>query len=211
MVFNPTVASPLPDHHLDDNPLEIIAETKYLGVILQSDLKFNSHIQDKISKANHQLGMIKPALHLAPEKARLLAYTSLCRFHVEYASSVWDTPINKLVQDIEMVQNTAIRYIANIKGRESITAAREKLEIDTLADRHMKIRHTLLYRILSNGENHNALPSSYDELIQDHPTEMGTARAAARGEPPTIFADKSVYHNSFLPRTVRELKSKIAC
>ena len=210
MVFNPTALSPLADYYLNNAPLNTVQETKYLGVTLQSDLKFNTHIQNKISKANRQLGMIKRALHHAPEKARLLAYTSLCRPHVEYAASVWDTPITKLVQDIEMVQNKAIRYISGIKGRESITAAREKLRLSTLTDRRMKIRHLLLHRILSKEENHNALADSYDELIQDRPAETVSTRATTRGEPPTIYAKKSVYHNSFLPRTVRELKSKLA-
>ena len=83
-------SSPKADYLLNGAHLEVAQEAKYLGVIIQSDLKFNTHIQNKVSKTNRQLGMIKRALHNAPEQARLLAYTSLCRPHMEYAASVWN-------------------------------------------------------------------------------------------------------------------------
>ena len=35
-------------------------------------------------------------------------------------------------------------------------------------------------------------------------------RAAKRGDPPTIYAKSSVYHNSFLPKTVREFKANFS-
>ena len=209
LAFNSTSTSPSAEYYLNDTSLEIVQETKYLGVILQSDLKFTKHIQVKVGKAKRQLGMIKRALFDAPEKARLLAYTSLCRPHVEYAASVWDTSLEYLIHDIEMVQNSAIRFISKLKGRESITMARENLQIETLAERRTKIRHSLLLRLLSKEENHNTLISSYDELMNERSSNIAVTRAAARSEPPTIYAKKNIYHNSFLPKTVRELKLKL--
>ena len=38
---------------------------------------------------------------------------------------------------------------------------------------------------------------------------MPTVRAAARGDPRTIYAKTSAYHNSFLPRTVHEPKANL--
>ena len=209
LVFNPTQSSPQAEYKLNDTALAVVQETKYLGVVLQSNLKFNNHIQSKVLKAKRQLGMLKRALHAAPEKARLLAYTSLCRPHIEYAAAVWDTSLEYLKHDIEMVQHNAIRFICQLKGRESITEARNNLQLDTLADRRTKIRHALLMRILSKEENHESLSSSYDELMSVKPDNIPNTRAATRGDPPTIYAKTSAYHNSFLPKTVRELKSKL--
>ena len=67
--------------------------------------------------------MIKRVLHDAPEKGKLLAYTSLCMPHVEYASTVWDPSTKLLQQQLEMVQNNAIQFICKLKRRESITNA----------------------------------------------------------------------------------------
>ena len=91
--------------------------------------------------------MIKRALHNAPEAAKRLAYTSLCRPHVQYAASVWDPYLECLNHDIEMIQNKAVRFISNIKKRKSVTEAREKLCLDTLVNRRKKIRHNLILRL----------------------------------------------------------------
>ena len=153
--------------------------------------------------------MIKRALRDAPASARLLAYTSLCRPHVDYAASVWDPMLDYLIHDIEMVQHNAISFISTLKGRDSVTAAREKLELETLADRRTKIRHALLLRLLSHEENNESLTSAYDELINNRPANVAVTRAVTRGAPPTIYAKKSVYYNSFLPKTVHETKAKL--
>ena len=92
--------------------------------------------------------MIERAQHDAPVFARFLAYTSLCRPHVEYPPSVWGSSLDYLINDIEMVQHNAIRFIPALKGRDSVTAAHEKLKLDTLVDRQMKITHALLLRLL---------------------------------------------------------------
>ena len=55
--------------------LEIVGEVKYLGVIIQSDMKFTAHIHRKLMTANLQLGIIKRALCWAPTNVKLLAYT----------------------------------------------------------------------------------------------------------------------------------------
>ena len=90
MCFNQKPSSPVADCTLGEAKLETTHESKYLGVIIQSDLKFTTHIKQKVAQAKQQLGMIKRALHDTTKKAKLLAYTALCRPLVEYASSVWD-------------------------------------------------------------------------------------------------------------------------
>ena len=67
MSFNQTSAAPAAAYTLNTTPLNTVQQSKYLGVILQSDLKFSSHIQLKVSKAKQQLGMIKQVLHGAPQ------------------------------------------------------------------------------------------------------------------------------------------------
>ena len=59
------------------------------------------------------LGCIKQVMHGVPEKAKLLAYTSICQPVLEYTEVLWD-PANKGISDfIEMVQNKAVRFIKN--------------------------------------------------------------------------------------------------
>lgn len=183
-----------------------VQEIKYLGITIQSDLKFDNHIHEKIKKASKVLGCIKSTLYDAPQKAKLLAYTSLCRPILEYADTVWD-PANKLNSyNIDMVQNRAVRFIKNLKGRESVTDARLKLGLPSLQDRRKTHRLSLLMRILSDEERHDVLASAYDEIIDNRNKMTITTRAATRGEPTAIYASSQLYHNSFIPRTIRDLR-----
>ena len=52
-----------PRYSLYGHELEIVEEIKYLGVIIQSDMKLTAHIQRMLMTASQQLGIIKRALY----------------------------------------------------------------------------------------------------------------------------------------------------
>ena len=61
----------------------------------------------------------------APREAKLLAYTSLCRPILEYADVVQDPAARGKIHDIELVQNSAVRFISNLKRRtDSVSEAK---------------------------------------------------------------------------------------
>jgi len=110
-------------YSLGDTTLRSVKEAKYLGVIMQSNLKFDRHITSKVNNASKILGCIKHAIYNAPMKAKLIAYLSLCRPILEYADTLWDPTNKSACAEIEQVQNQAIRFIANFKGRCGISDA----------------------------------------------------------------------------------------
>ena len=57
-MFNQKKGASVGDYTLVDIQLEIVEETKYISVLLQSNLKFDKHIQSKTRRARQQLGMI---------------------------------------------------------------------------------------------------------------------------------------------------------
>ena len=118
MVFNQKKGAPVADYTRDYTQLEIVDETKYLGFILQSNLKFDKHIQSKTRRARQQLGIIKRVLYDTPEKAKPLAYTRLCRPHLEHTSTLWDPSAKQLQHELDMMQYDAIWFICKLKGRE---------------------------------------------------------------------------------------------
>jgi hypothetical protein len=136
---------------LGDSSLDWVDCIKYLGIIIQSDLKFSAHITEKCSKANKILGGIKHIMYGAPREAKMLAYSSLCRPILEYADAVWDPHTKLAIHKVEMIQNKAIRFIKNLKGRdESVSTARDDLDLLSLEKRRRNHRLSLLLRILQD-------------------------------------------------------------
>ena len=67
----------------------------YLGVELQDDLKWDTHITNATSKANKCLGFLRRNLARCPEKVKEQAYNAKVRPQLEYASSAWDPFLKK--------------------------------------------------------------------------------------------------------------------
>jgi len=71
-----------------DNVIAKVDKIKDLGVTFDSRLKFDEHIDIKISKAYQLLGIIKRNfIYLTPDSFVVL-YKSLVRSHLEYAVCV---------------------------------------------------------------------------------------------------------------------------
>jgi len=59
MVFGCQQQTPDAEYTIVHKSLSVVQETKYLGVTIQTDVKFINHINDKLSKSKRQIGMIK--------------------------------------------------------------------------------------------------------------------------------------------------------
>jgi len=145
-------------------------------------------------------------LYWAPEKAKLIAYKTLCRPHPEYAAAVWDPSSKKAAVNIEQVQKQAVRFVAGIKGRGSSDEARSRLGLTPpLQNRCKDLRLSLLMRILVKEEYRPSLLKSYEHLM-DQPTASVTTRSQPNGMPTTFRTNTSLFHNHFLPRTICDMK-----
>ena len=107
---NPTVFK----YHINGELIERVNEFKDLGVVVQNNLSWNSHINTTVAKANRMMGLIKRTVgYEAPKNVKLQLYTSLVRSNLEYCTQAWNglTARNKI--KIERVQRAATRYILN--------------------------------------------------------------------------------------------------
>ena len=102
-----------------------------------------------------------------------------------------------------MDQHRAVRFICDLKGRVSISAALDMLDLDNLN----KSRHDVLLKILSNEECHEAFSYLYDELMNTRPPDMAVTRAVLEESLKQFMQKSSAYRNSFLLRTGREMKA----
>ena len=99
LAINFGTVTPVVQYKLGTTCLAWTENTKDLEVTLQPDFTFNLHIAEKSIKSSKIFGRIKHLIHNAPQEAKLLEYTSLCRPILEYADVVWNPPAKCRVND----------------------------------------------------------------------------------------------------------------
>lgn len=77
----------LQDYILKGHQLTSETSSKYLGVELQSDMSWRSHINKTVKKANSTLGCLRRNLKVSNQDTKTAAYKSLVRTTIEYCSS----------------------------------------------------------------------------------------------------------------------------
>ena len=117
--FKPPFArSPLWLHH-EGSKLEIVDSYPCLGHTISFNLKWNDHVNNVIKKASRSLGMLRRNISMCSKDRKNMAYNTLVRSHLEYASSVWDSYTDELVEAIEKVQRCAARFVKSDYRRTS--------------------------------------------------------------------------------------------
>jgi hypothetical protein len=195
---------PPPSYHINNIEIPLSSSIKYLGIHINANLKWNDHITYILNKSNKILGLIKATLTNAPINVKRLAYFTLCRPILEYGCEVWDPTSTELVEKLEVFQNKAVRFIYNIRGREtSMTEIKCKQNICTLAKRRKEIRQNTFMTILEYDHLHPTLSSTLNSMLTANSTLTVSTRNQSLNP---VYCRTNTLLNSFIMRTARDLR-----
>lgn len=181
---------------LNNVEIELATTYKYLGIHFQSDLAWHYHTDVILAAANRSLGFIKHSLKNAPPHIRKLAYVTLVRPKIEYASAIWEPLQAYLIQNIESLQNRAVRFIFSDYSRHSsITALRDRAELESLSHRRQAARLSLFHKLYHH-------PILSGDLFQAPAVTFPRRDHQYKVKRPTCHTHR--FANSFIPRTIIE-------
>ena len=174
------------DYTIHNHILEVVEESKYLGVTISKDLTWKAHINNITNKANKTLGFIKRNIHGCTQKVKQHTFTTMVRPTLEYASTCWDPHSKDLIEDIEQVQKRAARFVYNnYRSKEPgcVTNMLDTLNWEPLSQRRAKNRVTMLYKIIN------------DQVTIDPNTYLNKSDTRTRGEHKykQIATSKNIY------------------
>ena len=92
-------------------PIQWSPQVRYLGVIFDCQLKWNAQCRRAASKATRVFNLLRRSLFGCSSAVKSLAYTSIVRPHLEYASIVWSPYTSTNINLLEAIQNRAARWI----------------------------------------------------------------------------------------------------
>lgn len=136
-------------YSLHGQTLQAVSDDKYLGVTLSSDMSWTEHIKNVSNKANKTLGFILRNIKTKNQKVREMAYKTLVRPQLEYASPVWSPGTLTASLKIEATQRRAARSVKNnYSPYDSVTDMQKELDWRALEDRRTDARLIPFYKIV---------------------------------------------------------------
>ena len=177
-------------YKMRETTLKQVKQEKDIGVIVDDQLKFESHIYEKINKANSMMGLIRRSfVHMDEDMFKKL-FKALVHPHLEYANTIWNPTKIKDITAIENVQQRATKYIPTLKNL-TYEERLKKLNLPTLQFR--RLRGDLI-------ETYKLLTGKYDKTVSNIlPTRQESSSSLpSRGHALKIFqqrAEKTLRQN----------------
>ena len=91
--------------------LSVVSSHPYLGVEFQNNIRWDNHINKIINSASKTLGMVRRNLWGCSKQTKSLAYVTLVRPKIEFASSVWDPYLSKHSLALDKIQRSGARFV----------------------------------------------------------------------------------------------------
>ena len=132
---------------IHNQKLQTTDTATYLGIHIHSTLNWNTHINKTAQRANTTSAFHRN-IRTCPRKTKHLAYTTLVRPILEYASIIWDPHTASNINKLETVQRRSARHIMhNYSRHASVTTTLQHLDLPTLQQRRQHSKIIMLYRI----------------------------------------------------------------
>ena len=130
------------DYMLKGTVMENTENSTYLGVTIRKDLKWSDHVK-RVS-----LGLLRRNIKTDNREVKTKAFNTMVRPVLDYASSVWDPPLQKDIDKIQDVQRRGARYVCNrYHNTSSPTDMLQELDWWPMQQRRSKIKLCTFYKI----------------------------------------------------------------
>ena len=136
-----------PHYKLNGVILENVIEQNDLGVLIDSSLDFQKHINRCTNRAFSSWGIIRRTFDRLKPKMFKLLFKTYVRSHVEYCPQVWSPWKKGLIKRIERVQRAATRQVMGMTGKNYDERLKE-IKLTTLAERRNRGDMIEVHKIL---------------------------------------------------------------
>ena len=101
------------DLKLNGDPIQAVEKVKYLGMIIDTSLKWNYHIDHLTLVISRNIGIMNRSKLFLDKQSLLLLYNSLVLPYINYCCLVWGFTFPTYLHKIELLQKRAVRIIDN--------------------------------------------------------------------------------------------------
>ena len=130
----------LPQITHENEPLEVVNSTRLLGVVFQSNCKWDDHVKTMIQKANQKMWSLRRLKSQGASRATLIElYKLMIRQGLEFAAPLWTFGLSqKNKSDLERIQSKVTNLIIG-ENQLSYPERLNELNLDFLEDRRISL------------------------------------------------------------------------
>ena len=135
---------------INNNEISQVECFKYLGVYIDSKLKWDVHIDELCKKVGKIISYLRRVSGYVNESCLKLLYNLVIMPHFDYGDVIWHSASKTHLDTLQKLQNRAGRIILKVKSSEhkSINEIHNILNWDRLRDRNTKHTYSLMFKIL---------------------------------------------------------------
>ena len=192
--FIPELSFPGPGH----DPLEVIYQTKLLGVIVSSELSWGPRVDFTVNTANRKMWQLVRFKDRGANQDQLLTlYHLKIRCILEFAAPVFHSSLTIQQSDLlEMIQKKCFAIILGASFKNYRNALKT-LNQDALSTRRVQLCKTFAIKCLKNPR--------HSDLFPVHNTDRITRQAPTKFQ--EINCKTARYYNSAVPYMIRMLNN----
>ena len=135
---------------LNNDTLDQVKSTNYLGVILDEEFTFKAHIEKHISKLKQSTGVLRRVSPFIPLSIRKILYNTLFMSHLDYCSPVWCTLPKTIIQRLQRIQNRCMRIILDSHPHSHAKDLLEELKFMSVHQRFTFNNCVQMWKIIHN-------------------------------------------------------------
>ena len=117
---------------ITDREIEEVKTLKYLGVLLDINLNFKSHVENFIKKLNSAIFIMRYMAAFCGNELLLTIYHALFLSHINYCLNTWSNCSDKMIQRVFLLQKKAVRIIFKLKSRATCREVFQENELLTI-------------------------------------------------------------------------------
>ena len=178
----------------NDTRLPSCDNTKLLGVVIDSQLRWNEHVTFLLKKVSPKLGLLRRLSALFPSEVLSSLYISIIQPHIDYCLSVWGSCSQTNISSIQKVQNRAARIVTkcydySIRSSSLI----QQLGWLNVTQRHIYFTCILMYKSVNNLIS-ETISNRFSLSGEIHPytTGFSTSNNLHVGKPKTNYMKRGL-------------------
>ena len=139
--------------HISSQKFQPTSQVKYLGVTLQDNLQWATHLVNLKKKPSHSIGLLSKIRHYVPKHLLQTLYYSLFNSNLIYACKIWgQKQTNQLFKRLLILQEKAITLINFLPQTSPSNNLFKENEILKISD-YINYKYTLFVRNSLRKEN----------------------------------------------------------